>query len=226
MEARYLSFPTIENGASYRCCPGLFQLGRLTDGCCPNDALKLKRNQAVDSNHSSRRLRQPVGGWDTHPSCAWFLNCLVGWGWTSQTFTLRIKAWFAIATTIPKKKMTRQGIEPRMAWRFWPTFQTFLSTLHPRHKNNRFVFRRTVHCGYLIPWESSNSVATPVMQSLKSPVAPGEPGWPSRALEQTKNRLIWELPFLSLTRHDSVGLFRSMFDHWTKGMRGFRLILR
>ena len=24
-----------------------------------------------------------------------------GWGWTSQTFTLRIKTWFAIATTIP-----------------------------------------------------------------------------------------------------------------------------
>lgn len=37
----------------------------------------------------------------------------------------------------------------------------------------------------------TNSVATPVMQSLKSPVAPGEPGWPSIALEQTKNRLMW-----------------------------------
>lgn len=52
----------------------------------------------------------------------------------------------------------------------------------------------------------TDSVATPVMQSLKSDVAPSEPGWPSRALEQTKNRLIWELPFLSLTRHDSFGL--------------------
>ena len=76
-----------------------------------------------------------------------------------------------------------------------------------QHQNHKFVFRRTVHCGYLIPWESSNSVATPVMQSLKSPVAPGEPGLPSRALEQTKNRLMWLLTFLSLTRHDSFGLF-------------------
>ena len=40
----------IEIGASYPCCPGLIQLGRLADGCCPNDALKLKRSQ-VDSNH-------------------------------------------------------------------------------------------------------------------------------------------------------------------------------
>ena len=56
---------------------------------------------------------------------------------------------------------------------------------------SQVCFSQTVHCGYLIPWESSNSVATPVMQSLKSPVAPGEPGLPSRALEQTKNRLMW-----------------------------------
>ena len=50
------------------------------------------------------------------------------------------------------------------------------------------------------------------MQSLKWIVAPIQPGWPSRAPEQTKNRLIWELPFLSLTRHDSVGLLSFGMD--------------
>lgn len=42
----------------------------MSHGC-----MKLKRNQAVDSNHSSRRLHL-LGGWNTHPTCAGFRNWL------------------------------------------------------------------------------------------------------------------------------------------------------
>lgn len=110
-----------------------------------------------------------------------------------------------------KLKMTRLGIEPRASDDSDIRFRLFTS--HPfasgLHSNQKSQVCFSQNCPLRLSdsiGESSNSVATPVMQSLKCSVATEQPGWPSRALEQTKNRLMWWLTFLSLTRHGSVGL--------------------